>query len=170
MRSILPTTFALLLVACQGDDGREPLSTQLDDAFAELDGARSAVEDHAMLAAAAVDLQALRALEPAHHDELGQHMDDLGHAIGDMGGCDGVPGGDLDDMLTMHDDAVTEISRHGAAIDAATDRIAAQAEERAHRERMLVRLDALEGRGHAMMDGYGSMMCGGHHGLHDHHD
>jgi hypothetical protein len=166
-RTLVPCLFCFTLACADGPDG-ESLAHQIDDAREHVDALRTQLEAHTAAAQAASDLVTLQALEQPHGGMVREHMEALGHAIGDMDMCDGAPDDDVDSMMQMHEMCDAEQDRHARAIAAATDLAAALAEEDLHRTTMMDRLDDLDGMGDAMMDGYGGMMCGGHHGMDDH--
>jgi len=166
-RKLVPWLFCMTS-ACAGDPAGEPLAHRIDDAREHIDALRTQTEDHAAAVHAAPDLMGLQALEQPHAAMVREHMEALGHAIGDMDMCGGAPDDDVASMMQMHDTCDAEEDRHARAVAAAADLAAALAEEDLHRTTMMDRLDDLDGMGDAMMDGYGGMMCGGHHGMDDH--
>ena len=160
------------IVACTGGAGRmgEPLTHQLEDVDEHVDALRVELGDHRASAQAATSLTVLQALEITHGAAMDDHMDMLGHAIDDMQMCGDALAGDVDSMMEMMDGCTSEVDRHARAIAAAVDLDTAVSEEERHHAAMMERLDELDEHGAEMMDGYGMMMCNGHHGIDDDHE
>jgi hypothetical protein len=168
MRHLLVPSLLLFVTACRDDGEGEALAHQIDDAREHVDALRTEVEDHAAAVEAATDLAALQALEESHGAMADEHMEMLGHAIGDMDMCEAAPDDQVHAMMQVHEMCDDEMGHHARAIAEALDLAAARTEEDRHHTAMMDRLADLDGMAHDLMDGHGTMMCGGHHGMDDH--
>jgi hypothetical protein len=154
---VLVCVVSLAACGCSADSDR--LADELEEVRAHVSMLKSEVEDHFAESQNAAALSDLWALEGPHERATGSHTDMLGDAMRGMQTCAGGRMAGVEAMMAMHEECVTEMHRHGAAISEAEGLDEAWAEEQRHHEAMTGCLAEMESMADEVMDRHGMMSC-----------